>query len=72
MVFFVMNGCVQIHHGNGTQQIFNEDSRVLFVSLHRRDGNFYPQVRAYLAKQTWLCASDLVNSMCCGILDMCG
>jgi acetoin utilization deacetylase AcuC-like enzyme len=35
---------VQIHHGNGTQQIFYEDPRVLFVSLHRRDGNFYPQV----------------------------
>ncbi|WIA41969.1 hypothetical protein OEZ86_009272 [Tetradesmus obliquus] len=32
-----------IHHGNGTQQIFLQDPRVLFVSLHRRDGNFYPK-----------------------------
>lgn len=32
----------QIHHGNGTQQIFQQDPRVLFVSLHRRDPTFYP------------------------------
>ncbi|KAF6252538.1 hypothetical protein COO60DRAFT_516835 [Scenedesmus sp. NREL 46B-D3] len=36
-----------IHHGNGTQQIFQEDPRVLVVSLHRRDGNFYPQGCGY-------------------------
>jgi hypothetical protein len=36
--------CVQVHHGNGTQQIFEGDPRVLFVSLHRRDEHFYPQV----------------------------
>lgn len=24
-----------VHHGNGTQKIFYEDGRVLFVSLHR-------------------------------------
>eukprot|EP01135_Chromosphaera_perkinsii_P010606 Nk52_evm6s2192 gene=Nk52_evmTU6s2192 len=32
-----------IHHGNGTQNIFYEDPNVLYVSLHRYDdGNFYP------------------------------
>lgn len=35
----------QIHHGNGTQKAFYEDDRVLFVSLHRRDKDFYPEVR---------------------------
>lgn len=37
---------LQIHHGNGTQKVFWEDERVLFVSLHRRDKDFYPQVCA--------------------------
>ncbi|XP_050670008.1 histone deacetylase 7-like isoform X2 [Leptidea sinapis] len=32
-----------VHHGNGTQQMFYEDPRVLYVSLHRHDdGNFFP------------------------------
>lgn len=35
---------LQIHHGNGTQKVFWEDDRVLFVSLHRRDKDFYPEV----------------------------
>lgn len=26
-----------IHHGNGTQHIYGEDDRVLFISLHRHD-----------------------------------
>ena len=26
-----------IHHGNGTQRMFQEDKRVLYVSLHRKD-----------------------------------
>lgn len=30
-----------VHHGNGTQDIFYADPRVLFVSLHRY-GGFYP------------------------------
>ncbi|HET9443796.1 MAG TPA: histone deacetylase [Acidimicrobiales bacterium] len=30
-----------VHHGNGTQDVFYEDPRVLFVSLHRY-GAFYP------------------------------
>lgn len=32
-----------IHHGNGTQQIFYDDRRVLYLSIHRHDGgNFFP------------------------------
>uniref|UniRef100_A0A4W3I7H9 Histone deacetylase n=1 Tax=Callorhinchus milii TaxID=7868 RepID=A0A4W3I7H9_CALMI len=32
-----------IHHGNGTQQAFYNDSNVLYISLHRYDdGNFFP------------------------------
>ncbi|KJE94768.1 hypothetical protein, variant [Capsaspora owczarzaki ATCC 30864] len=32
-----------IHHGNGTQNIFYNDPSVLYLSLHRHDdGNFYP------------------------------
>ena len=30
-----------VHHGNGTQDIFYEDPKVLFLSIHRY-GNFYP------------------------------
>ena len=32
-----------IHHGNGTQAVFEEDDSVLYVSLHRHEsGEFYP------------------------------
>ncbi|XP_072482211.1 histone deacetylase 6 isoform X3 [Notamacropus eugenii] len=32
-----------IHHGNGTQHMFEEDPSVLYVSLHRYDhGSFFP------------------------------
>ncbi|CAN6213188.1 unnamed protein product [Urochloa humidicola] len=32
-----------VHHGNGTQEIFEGDSSVLYISLHRHEhGNFYP------------------------------
>jgi acetoin utilization deacetylase AcuC-like enzyme len=31
-----------VHHGNGTQDIFYEDGSVLFVSLHQYGGRFYP------------------------------
>jgi acetoin utilization deacetylase AcuC-like enzyme len=31
-----------VHHGNGTQDIFYEDPRVLFFSIHRFDHGFYP------------------------------
>ena len=33
-----------VHHGNGTQDIFLNDSTVMFISLHRSDnGKFYPK-----------------------------
>jgi acetoin utilization deacetylase AcuC-like enzyme len=31
-----------VHHGNGTQDIFYEDSAVGFFSIHRYGGGFYP------------------------------
>lgn len=32
-----------VHHGNGTQEIFYDDPRVLVISVHRHDdGNFFP------------------------------
>ncbi|KAJ1287853.1 hypothetical protein BS78_02G042600 [Paspalum vaginatum] len=32
-----------VHHGNGTQEIFEGDKSILYISLHRHeDGNFYP------------------------------
>lgn len=32
-----------VHHGNGTQRIFESDNRVLYISVHRYDkGNFFP------------------------------
>ncbi|KAJ3151395.1 Histone deacetylase 6 [Geranomyces michiganensis] len=34
-----------VHHGNGTQRIFYEDPRVLYVSIHRfDDGKFFPKL----------------------------
>uniref|UniRef100_A0A8C9RZE5 Histone deacetylase n=1 Tax=Scleropages formosus TaxID=113540 RepID=A0A8C9RZE5_SCLFO len=32
-----------VHHGNGTQEVFYNDPSVLYISLHRYDdGNFFP------------------------------
>lgn len=32
-----------VHHGNGTQHIFESDPQVLYISIHRYDnGNFFP------------------------------
>ncbi|XP_076461218.1 histone deacetylase 4-like isoform X3 [Babylonia areolata] len=32
-----------VHHGNGTQQVFYDDPHVLYISIHRHDnGNFFP------------------------------
>ncbi|XP_029450962.1 histone deacetylase 7 isoform X3 [Rhinatrema bivittatum] len=32
-----------VHHGNGTQQVFYRDPSVLYISVHRYDdGNFFP------------------------------
>lgn len=36
-----------VHHGNGTQTAFYEDSSVLYISIHRHDnGMFYPTGKA--------------------------
>ncbi|XP_034945547.1 histone deacetylase 6 isoform X2 [Chelonus insularis] len=36
-----------IHHGNGTQTIFENDPRVLYISIHRYDnGSFFPQSKS--------------------------
>lgn len=33
-----------IHHGNGTQRIFENDDKVLYISLHRYEhGEFFPK-----------------------------
>ena len=32
-----------VHHGNGTQRMFESDPSVLYFSVHRHDnGKFYP------------------------------
>ena len=31
-----------VHHGNGTEEIFRDDDSVFFVSLHQYGGGFYP------------------------------
>lgn len=31
-----------VHHGNGTQRVFWEDDSVLYISIHRHGGGFYP------------------------------
>eukprot|EP00803_Ostreobium_quekettii_P002172 evm.model.scf_2265.1 EVM.evm.TU.scf_2265.1 scf_2265:1430-2326(+) len=31
-----------VHHGNGTQNMFYDEPRVMYVSLHRKDKGFYP------------------------------
>ena len=32
-----------VHHGNGTEEVFYEDASVLTVSLHRKAKDFYPE-----------------------------
>lgn len=42
IINFILN-FKDVHHGNGTQQIFYEDPSVLYLSIHRHDdGNFFP------------------------------
>ena len=38
-----------VHHGNGTEQAFKDDSSVLFVSLHQ--DNNYPQDSGYITER---------------------
>lgn len=58
-----------VHHGNGTQHIFEEDDSVMYMSLHRYDGgSFYPGTGAaaevgrgtgagYTVNVPWLCGN---------------
>ncbi len=41
---------IDFHHGNGTQEIFYRDSKVLFVSLHADPKEFYPYFSGYAAE----------------------
>jgi acetoin utilization deacetylase AcuC-like enzyme len=36
-----------VHHGNGTQDIFYDDPRVMFLSIHRYGHGFYPGTGAH-------------------------
>lgn len=41
-----------VHHGDGTQEIFYEENNPLFISLHRHDkGKFYPHVSGNINEQ---------------------
>lgn len=38
-----------VHHGNGTQQVFYEEGNVLYLSIHRHDdGNFFPGIIIFI------------------------
>lgn len=36
-----------VHHGNGTQDSFYYDDRVLVANIHREPNNFYPELTGY-------------------------
>jgi len=41
-----------VHHGDGTQEIFYNNNNPLFISLHRHDnGNFYPNISGKIEEQ---------------------
>ncbi|KAL3136994.1 hypothetical protein ABBQ32_006589 [Trebouxia sp. C0010 RCD-2024] len=51
-----------VHHGNGTQQIFESDPTVMYMSIHRHDrGMFYPGTGAAEATGTGLGQGCSVN-----------
>lgn len=41
---------VDVHHGNGTQEIFYERADVMFVSIHRNPSNYYPYATGFAAE----------------------
>ncbi|KAK4803955.1 hypothetical protein SAY86_003772 [Trapa natans] len=52
-----------VHHGNGTQEIFYGNKSVLYVSLHRHEGGkFYPSTGA-----AWEVGSDGAEGYCVNI-----
>lgn len=51
-----------IHHGNGTQKVFYNDPRVLYISLHRYEqGKYYPGTKAGGVDQTGEGAGEGLN-----------
>ncbi|VEU20445.1 DEKNAAC101306 [Brettanomyces naardenensis] len=51
-----------VHHGNGTQKVFFDDPRVLYISLHRYEqGKFYPGTLAGGADQVGSGAGEGFN-----------
>jgi histone deacetylase 6 len=51
-----------IHHGNGTQKVFYNDPRVLYISLHRYEqGKYYPGTKAGGADQVGEGAGEGTN-----------
>ncbi len=41
---------IDVHHGNGTQEIFYERADVLFVSIHRDPADYYPYATGYASE----------------------
>ncbi|XP_011060053.1 PREDICTED: histone deacetylase 6 isoform X2 [Acromyrmex echinatior] len=51
-----------VHHGNGTQSIFEEDPKILYISVHRYDnGNFFPNSKLANYTSTGLNAGEGFN-----------
>lgn len=51
-----------VHHGNGTQSIFEEDPRILYISVHRYDnGSFFPNSKLANYTSTGLNAGEGFN-----------
>ncbi|XP_012219597.1 histone deacetylase 6 isoform X2 [Linepithema humile] len=51
-----------VHHGNGTQSIFEEDPKVLYISVHRYDnGSFFPNSKAANYTSVGLNAGERFN-----------
>ncbi|TID19812.1 hypothetical protein CANINC_003695 [Pichia inconspicua] len=51
-----------VHHGNGTQKVFWNDPRVLYISLHRYEqGKYYPGTTAGAADQVGEGAGEGTN-----------
>ncbi|KAG5329379.1 HDAC6 deacetylase, partial [Acromyrmex heyeri] len=51
-----------VHHGNGTQSIFEEDPKILYISVHRYDnGTFFPNSKLANYTSTGLNAGEGFN-----------
>ncbi|XP_018376605.1 PREDICTED: histone deacetylase 6 isoform X2 [Trachymyrmex cornetzi] len=51
-----------VHHGNGTQSIFEEDPKILYISVHRYDnGSFFPNSKLANYTSTGLNAGEGFN-----------